>query len=206
MRPLRSPLAGTAVAALVALLATLTLGGAPALAANRVHVLVIGDSITRFGEPYLAAARPRWVVDGVPGRPVSALPRRLRADLATYGVPQHLVIALGQNPRPGWTKGDYRDAARSVPGTTQVYFVTTYRDPAVFGQEAADQQETYSRWMRQIARNRSNVHLMDWRALVLDGTAVLLDGSHPDEPSRQVWADLVVRTIDEVKASLAASS
>ena len=189
---------------LLALLAGVTFA-ASAGAATRPDAIVIGDSLTYYGKPNLAASRPEWIIDGVRGRPVSALPSRIRANVRAHGVPRHLVLALGQNASEGWTRADYRHAARMVPQRTQVYFVTTYRDPAVFGQDAADQQETYSRWMRNIAAHLANVHVLDWRQLVLDGTAVLEDGSHADEASRQVWADLIDQGVAEVTAQLLAA-
>ena len=173
---------------------------APVQAASRPDAIIIGDSLTYRGTPDLLARQPSWVVDAMRGRRVGALPRRIKVDVAAHGIPRNLVLALGQNPTAGWTRADYAAATRLVPSRTQVFFVTTYRDPAVFGQPAADQQKTYSRWMRSIAAHRANVHVLDWRRLVLDGSAVLVDGSHPDEPSRQVWADLIVDGVAEVTA------
>ena len=41
---------------------------------------------------------------------------------------------------------------------------------------------------------------------MVPGSAVLVDGSHPDEASRQVWADLIVGGVAEVTTQLRAAA
>jgi len=100
-------------------------------------------------------------------------------------LPERLVLALGQNESEGWTRNDYRAAVNSVPDSTAVLMVDTYRDPAFFGEERAATQARYSRWMARLAMTQPNVEVVAWRGAVLDGTVVLPDGSHPDEAGAQ---------------------
>lgn len=158
-----------------------------------VNTIVIGDSITYQGEPFLHVKRPTWIVDGVNGREVATLKHRIRVDIADHGTPHRLIIALGQNISPDWTEADYRAATELVPASTTIYFISTYRDPVAFGQEAADTEATYTSWMREVAAGRPHTHMIPWRARVIDGSVQLVDGSHPTNPDgRQYWADLVV--------------
>jgi hypothetical protein len=189
------------LAAGMALIAGLTLTPTTADAAQHrtttwVNTIVIGDSITFQGTPFLLAQKPTWIVDGVNGREVGVLKHRIRVDVAEHGTPHRLIIALGQNISPDWTKADYEAATELVPASTEIYFISTYRDPAVFGQEAADTEERYTSWMRQIAADRPHTHMIPWRARVIDGSVQLVDGSHPTDPEgRQYWADLVVARV-----------
>src|SRR6478672_6940313 len=104
------------LAAGLALVAGLTLAPASADATFRtprtVNTVVIGDSITVQGSPYLLARRPKWIVDGVNGRRVAALPRRIKVNLREHGTPHRLIIALGQNISADWTKADYAAATK----------------------------------------------------------------------------------------------
>lgn len=188
------------LAAGMALIAGLTLTPTTADAAQGkttwVNTIVIGDSITVMGTPYLLAQKPTWIVDAVNGREVGVLKHRIRVDLVADGTPRRLIIALGQNISPDWTKADYEAATELVPASTEIYFISTYRDPDIFGQEAADTEATYTGWMRQIAAHRPRTHMIPWRARVLDGSVQLVDGSHPTDPEgRQYWANLVVARV-----------
>lgn len=161
-----------------------------------MNTIAIGDSITVQGSPYLLEQKPTWIIDAANGRHVGVLKHRIRVDVAANGTPHRLIIALGQNPTRGWTKADYEAATELVPASTTIYFISTYRDPAYFGQKAADTEAKYSRWMRKIAAARPRTHMIPWRARVLDGSVQLVDGSHPTDPEgRQYWADLVVARV-----------
>ena len=169
---------------------------------KHVNTVVIGDSITAMGKPYLHDLRPTWVIDGKFGRDVTALPHGIKRHLAHDGTPHRLVIALGQNADTDWTKADYRHATQLVPAPTEVYFISTYRDPAVFGQAAADTEATYSMWMRQIASKRPNTYMIRWRRAVIHGDVQLADGSHPTTPDGTTyWANLVLDTVLASEAS-----
>ena len=188
------------LAAGMALIAGLTLTPTTADAAHHkttwVNTIVIGDSITVQGTPYLLAQKPTWIVDGANGRDVGVLKHRIRVDVAEHGTPHRLIIALGQNITADWTKADYEAATELVPASTEIYFISTYRDPVAFGQEAADTEATYTGWMREIAAERPHTHMIPWRARVIAGKVQLVDGSHPVDPDgRQYWADLVVARV-----------
>ena len=182
----------------MALIAGLTLTPTTADAAlhrtTRVNTIVVGDSITVQGSPYLQ--KPTWIVDAANGRDVAVLKHRIRVDVAEHGTPRRLIIALGQNISPDWTKADYRAATELVPASTEIYFISTYRDPIAFGQEDADTEATYTSWMREIAAERPHTHMIPWRARVIAGKVQLVDGSHPVAPDgQQYWADLVVARV-----------
>lgn len=177
-------------------LTTGTAAAAPQKKTKYVNTIVIGDSITAMGKPYLQPLRPTWIIDGVAGRNVRTLPGRIKSHLVNDGTPHRLIIALGQNPDPDWTKADYKAATDLLPASTTIYFISTYRDPEIFGQAAADTQATYTKWMREIAGDRPKTHMIPWRARVLDGSVQLADGSHPTDPEGTTyWANLVVNTV-----------
>jgi hypothetical protein len=185
-----------AAVALVLAAATSTVPHATAARTTSVPVLVIGDSITYYAAPALHERRPRWIVDADRAREVGTLPWRISVDLVRYGVPRHVVIALGTNESAGWRRADYSAALSMLPRSSEVFFVTTYRDPAVFGQWRADIQERYSSWMRAIARDRADVRLINWRRDVLADPSLLVDGVHASHPAGiQRWVDLVEATV-----------
>jgi len=183
------------VLAAAAVLTTATLA-APAEARTARGVIVIGDSLTVQAQPYLPTG---WTVSGQNGREVAALPGALDTNLGEQRVPRVLVLALGQNESKGWTRDGYRAAANTVPNSTAVLFVNTYRDPAFFGDRRAATQAAYSRWMARLAATQPNVQVIDWRGAVLDGAVTLPDGSHPDEAGAQYRAKL---TLGAVRAAL----
>lgn len=164
---------------------------------------MVGDSITAMVKPYLLELRPGWKIDGVPGRNVTTAPDVIRDNLDRWGIPTRLVVALGQNDHPDWTKADYRALVDLVPRTTTVFFVTTWKDAALKGEEEAATQLTYSNWMRNIADNQPNVYVIEWRVACREAvdpttglSTLLVDGSHPTDPDgRIVHANLTVETV-----------
>lgn len=165
-----------------------------------LNAIMVGDSITDRCKPYLQAMRPNWKIDGVPGRNVRSAPSVIRTNLAAYGIPRRLIIALGQNDDPGWEKADYRALVDLVPRATAIFFVTTWKDAALKGEEEAAVQGVYSIWMRQIAANQANVEVIEWRNLCYanrdpeTGLCTLLDdGSHPVDPEGRIAHATLVR-------------
>lgn len=151
---------------------------------------LIGDSITLRGSiPYLNNMRPRWQKDYESGRGVGELPERVDFMIDRVGYPKNIVLALGSNPARNWTKAKYERIVDRFPTTSNVFFVTCYRAPDWKNQDKVTQ---YARWMRQIAKARSNVHLIDWRKQVQSGNVRLSDGIHPERGAGEVfWARLV---------------
>lgn len=134
-----------------------------AASADTKEVLVIGDSLTARASDKLADLDSSLTVDGVRGRPVTHLPKVLAEHVKKSGHPDVLVIALGTNYRSGWTKQSYRNVILSLPETTDVIFVTTYRSAKVFGKKKARQQTRVSRWMRELSAEYAQVEYTGWR-------------------------------------------
>ena len=153
--------------------------------------LLVGDSLSWRGSDELARLRPRWVLDAVPGRPVTQLASRVRRHLAARGTPETLVVALGTNPRASWRKRDYVAAVALLPTETRVLFVTPYRDPANSSRWAVARLDAYDRWMREITATRPGTCLADWRALASTRPELLVDGTHQSPRGEASWAELV---------------
>jgi len=153
--------------------------------------LLVGDSLSWRGNDELAALRPEWALDALPGRRVTQLGSRIRDYLRGHVAPSTLVIALGTNPSTSWSKQDYVDAAALVPEDTRVLLVTPYR--AAEGNDARPvaRIETYDRWMREIAASRPLTCLADWRTMAIDRPEVLVDGTHQTPEGEDAWAQLV---------------
>lgn len=158
--------------------------------------LLVGDSLSWRSDDELAALRPGWSLDGVPGRRVTQLGPRIRLHLEGYGAPQVLVVALGTNSVVGWTKQDYVDAVALVPERTRVVLVTPYRAPADNDARAVARLDSYGRWLREIAGSRPATCLADWQARVVDDPDLLVDGTHPTPRGERVWARMVVGAVD----------
>lgn len=193
-------------ALLVAGLASTGLPGwsAPALGAIRPSssgpsVLVVGDSMTARARPFLRHLRAKWTIDGVGGRKVDLLADRITAYLADNRPPAVVVIALGSNEVLTWSKDDYVAATELLPKRTSVVFVTVYRDPAIFGVERDETMRRYSRWMREIARERPKTGVVPWRMRVINKPYLLLDGVHATDPEgERVWTKMVIRGVNAV--------
>lgn len=165
----------------------------------RPSVMMIGDSITAWGEPYLRRLHATWEVSAVPGRNVCTAPYRVRERLMNPSPLRLLVIALGTNACPGWGDADYRALTRMVPASTRVLFVTTWRSAAVFPTARTDYrrraviQPHYSATMRSIAATRPGTCVADWARWAAPRYRVATrDGVHPSVyGNRYGWAPLV---------------
>lgn len=160
------------------------------------RVYVVGDSITGGATSRLQALRPTWDIDGWRGRRVATLPTHLERILEENPSPDAVVIALGTNASPGWTKDSYADAIRMLPTGTSVRLVTTYRNPKLWGTDRPWYQQAwiqadYSRWMNELAETMHNVSVIRWRLTVKRRRGLLHDGVHPNAHGKDVWAALV---------------
>jgi hypothetical protein len=162
-------------------------------AAATPHTLVIGDSLTERGADKLAALHPDWTIDGVGGRSIWSLQPVLRNHIAAEGMPSTLVIALGTNDGAGtWTKADFYRVLTFVAPTTRVVFVTTYRDPVIYGEAETLRTGRVSTWMRAIAADRPHTSVAYWRGEVIADPTLLVDGVHETDPvGEDVWAATV---------------
>lgn len=136
---------------------------------RRSKVYIVGDSITYRSRLQVHQIAPKWAVDGVPGRPVWELPRLLSERMATRPIPKHVVIALGSNGSIAWHKPQYVNAVNLLPATTRVTFVTMWRNPERWGNPLKTPNKhskllrRYSKYVKQIARQRPNTCLYNWR-------------------------------------------
>ena len=165
---------------------------------SRPRVYVVGDSITAGATSGLQALRPNWDIDGEPGRRVATLPSHLRRILDETPSPACVVIALGTNASPEWSKDSYADAIRMLPAATEVRLVTTYRSPKRWGTERPWYQQAwiqahYSRWMNELAEEMPNVSVVRWRLRVKRQPRLLQDGVHPTARGKDVWANMIAQ-------------
>lgn len=189
--------------AVAATLGGLLLAGLPSPAdagkddeGDKPRVVVIGDSLTHWSKRFLVKRAPDWTIDSRRGRPVKELPELVEQHLAEGDPPQAMVLALGTNSSPEWTAQDYVDVLALVPAETAVLFVSTYRDPAVFGEEKAERLREYSQWMREAAAARTLTRVVPWRSRVLKGVVTLRDGVHASRPvGERYWARLVLQRV-----------
>lgn len=167
-------------------------------------VIMVGDSLTEHGEPALHGLHPGWYIDGLGGRPVKDLGPCISVGIEERGNPQDLIVALGTNDSPGWTKDDYVEALELVPAWSRVHLVTTFADADRWGQQAYDNQAENSQWMREIAEERPRTWTIPWRyyaqnkEFIGGGVRLLRDGKHATHPEgEQWWADLISDRVAE---------
>lgn len=169
-------------------------------AANRIAwsaagSYVLGDSIAALGADELSRRRPRWTINALGGRPVTALPALIRNLRAVDQRPYRVVIELGSNQSARWRKSDYRSAIAQLPRSTRVLLVTPYKAPGGhWARRGVQATERYARWMQQLARERPHTCVVPWRARASAHPGWLRDGLHPTEDSLGTWADLIMAT------------
>ena len=155
------------------------------------EVVLFGDSLSARARGKLRLLHPDWRLSAVRGRNVRRLPDLVAQHLDEHGAPGTLVVALGTNPDADWSRDSYRGVVQLLPAGTKVVFVTTYRDPEVFGVERSDMLRRYSRWMRQIAAERPGTCLVPWRSRVIRRPHLMVDGVHATPRGERVWTRLV---------------
>lgn len=196
LRTLRAGLAGFVALACVVLIAAPS-GATDDPPPPRWKSFVVGDSITYLGAPQLRALRPDWMVFGIGGLTVASIPAAIDSILQVNPNPELVVLALGTNADPTWTRARLDAQLDRLPPTTKVALVTTYRDPVrfpplfpVIGSREYF-QPIYSWWMREAAETRPNTCAVHWRTLVARNPSLLYDGVHPTALGRQWWAWMV---------------
>lgn len=204
MRSLRLLLGTALVLALAGTLATPATAGRPLherqtgtradrMAWSSAGSYVLGDSISEQGARALHERRPRWVVNALHGRPVTALPTLVRNLRAVDQRPARVVVELGSNQSSRWTKADYREAIALLPRSTEVLLVTPYKAPGMRWERTGVQATArYARWMEQIARRRPHTCVVPWREQAAAHPEWLRDGLHPKDESYGLWADLIL--------------
>lgn len=184
--------------------------GPPALGGT----FLVGDSTSsrlfgqweaeRGGKPtynWWRHRHPDWYVDAVGGRSVVKLPERITDYLTTVdSAPSLFVMALGTNPRAGWTKASFENALALLPRTTKVVIVVPVRAGTNKG-EKATQVTRYAGWLRQIAASERRYVVASWRKRVLTdpemdprtgASPLTVEGVHQTNPrGRRAWLEVV---------------
>lgn len=183
---------------------------APALGGT----FIIGDSTTwRLTGEYdntfnlWSARHPGWYVDGVGGRNVNQLDDRVDAYLRDVdSKPYMFVMALGTNPDPedDWYKSHFLGSLNKLPDTTKVILVVPIRAGSNKGFKG-EQVSKYAQWIHEIAAERTNTIVANWRQRVFSDRTIDLetgigewtnDGIHQRNPfGRAEWMDILDRAV-----------
>lgn len=149
---------------------------------------MIGDSTTYRIAPKLHELQPDWYLDYQRGRSIRTLPSHIDAYLRRNPAPANFIMALGTNRShdPEWSEARLRRAIAKLPARTNVFLVMVVRA----GEFQADKDavlQDYNRYSRDLAKDRPNTYVIDWRGTVLaDPTldpvtgisSLLEDGTH----------------------------
>ena len=167
-----------------------------ALVVDSQRTVLIGDSISKMGRNELAVLAPHWTLDTISGSRVPTLQPRLAQYVKDNGRPERVVIALGTNARFA-TKQLYLDAVATLPRSTEVVFVTSYRNRAHVSGHFVFRMKQISGWMRSMAEDSPRTCFVPWReAMLRSGGRLLYDGTHPGPTGQRLWADEIVATVE----------
>jgi len=197
----RACLAAAGSLLLAGLVPSPAFGTAQPRAGHRPAVWVVGDSVTVFSEGPVrsalrAAADGQVEIDAESGRNVLLLDDLVRQQLVRDRLPRTMVLALGTNPDPSWTRNDFRRVVDSIPDSVSVVLVTVYRAPGTAPAWVLRSMADYSRWMQELAAGRDDVCLAPWRARVKPRAERLtLDGVHPNSRGADVFARVVAEAV-----------
>lgn len=168
---------------------------------NPSHTFMVGDSITHRGTDELSVLRPNWQIDGLAGRDVDCLVQFIN-ERVSDGYISRTVIALGTNAMEGWGQDDYQAVVDSIPASSTIIFVNTYRDPVLWPstnpyRTRGSVQYFYSTYMANIAAgSRPGVCVANWRSWAANHPQNLTDGTHPDGTGEAAWANIVDTAAD----------
>lgn len=166
----------------------------PPPAADLGGLDLIGDSVSFRAEDELAALRPDWTLDSLPGRNLGELAERLDHFRADHGDPTELVVQLGTNRRRGLTEADFDAVVATVPASVPVMFLLPYRQPQPGNAGPVAGTKKYAGWMRDLAATRPRTCVVDWPAYAAAHLDRLVDGEHPASDSERWYARYVTRS------------
>ena len=155
--------------------------------------LLIGDSIAWRGTDELGQIRRNFTLDGIPSRRLDSLEPRLDWFRLDHGDPTGLIVELGTNAVRNFAKHDLRHILWSLPAETTVMLVLPYRSNPHAPPKILPASTRYAAWMRELAHDRADTCVADWRAYVAHNPAVLVDGVHPTSAGERVWARWISR-------------
>ncbi len=177
---------------------------------------MVGDSTTYRIAPDLHELEPDWYLDYQRGRSIRTLPSHIDAYLKHNPLPANFIMALGTNRchDPEWSEARLRRAIAKLPSRTNVFLVMVVRAGEFQADKDAELRE-YNRYSRDLAKDRPNTYIIDWRRAVLadptlnpvTGVSSLLEdgthetgGPHADRrgPGVKTYIDLVVSKWEQV--------
>ena len=136
-------------------------------AAAKPRLFVNGDSLAVGAKPYLPDALPGW------GIRTSAVVSRHAADgpavlSAQARLPRFIAVSLGTNDDPRFTDAfrEAIDETMTTAGDRCVVWANIVRPPV-----AGASYDGYNRVLREEARERDNLKIVDWKGMV---------GRHPE--------------------------
>ena len=154
--------------------------------------LMVGDSVTWRGNDELARLLPELTVDGQPARRPSELAARIGAFRAHHPRLTGLVVELGSNSAPGYTRADLAAVIESLPAEAAVMLVPPYVEADSSAAVSAWSQR-FGTWMRSIAAARPDTCVADWPAYVESHPGLLQDGIHVRHDAEGQWAAWIVQ-------------
>lgn len=169
-----------------------------------------GRRITALTQPLLSPTADYWpavthMFDIKPRHRVSAVV----IALGTNGADTYLTV---DQAKAIYLRGISELRRRNIwrRGPKRIVLVTPYRvpgieqghiDPATGKEYApyqwASREAVYAKAIRQLARERAHVCLMNWRAQVKP--SMLLDGIHPNTKGRRLWRNLALKAVDNCR-------
>lgn len=162
------------------------------------YTLLIGDSISNFGQDNLRKYRPTWKVDAINGSTPATLSSRITKNVKRYGGkhPANIIVALGTNYSSSFKPSDYRLVRNRLP-KTRIIFVTPGRDPFVAnkGQTGARQAAAYAYYMTRLANVDKRMCIVPWADVVAQSPYLLKDGVHGTPAGEERWAREVAKGV-----------
>ncbi|MET3961988.1 hypothetical protein ABIE44_001922 [Marmoricola sp. OAE513] len=192
------------VLALLAVLLPVTTvpSGASATGRWRVDqtITLLGDSLTTRGRDDLVRLGADWRIEDAPGRPIDALPYRIKARLAQGANLRMLIVAYGSNASPDYDADDLLSDLALVPSSTIVILVSPYKLPSYYDPKAPAYQNPmyinrYAAMFATVAAKRPHTCVAPWAAYAKAHPKRLKGrhggGVHPDAKGQKVWAQII---------------
>lgn len=165
---------------------------------STAHSYVLGDSLSEQDTSLLRERRPDWTINALGGRPVTRLRPLILNVMIADPTPALVVVELGSNNRPHWSKQKYIDALALLPRPTKVLLVTPYKKPdSGWGAKGVVATEQYAEWMERIANRRPHTCVVGWRDAAQAHPEWLRDGLHPTPDGYQVLTAMILQRADE---------
>jgi hypothetical protein len=158
----------------------------PIPAGDQGGLLMVGDSVMWRAENELGARHPQWDTDGIPGRKIGDLQARLDWYRLDHGNPSQLIVQLGNNATPQFTRGQFDAVVGTLPAATPVMLILPYRAAQSEDHDAVSATIRYQHWERLLGASRPNTCVADWPSVAEAHPDNLVDGEHPDD-SHEVW-------------------